>query len=239
MKNNLIVLFVFLGQCQLLIAQNNVEKNIIGSVVLDSTKLEGISVINCMNKMMAVTDKEGCFSIRAKEGDVLNFSGIDYKYLKRYVYRNEYHSGTMEVNMIFNSVELDEVIINKDANITAENLGIISRQQKKFTPQERKLYSNSGGIMGLYSALSGERHFLKMNVETEKKEMLMKKLEYLFPNKYYTKTLKIPVELIKGFQYYCVENSEFAKSLNGKNKSMSLFLMTDLATIYNQNRVGN
>lgn len=234
MKYNLIVLFVFFGQYQQLAAQTNAEKIIVGTVVCDGKKLEGISVINCMNKIMAVTDKEGCFSIQAKEGDILNLSGIDYKYLKKYVYRQEYKSGTMEVDMIFNSVELDEVIINKNADITAENLGIIPRGQIKFTPQERKLYSSSGGIFGLYSIISGEKEMLKKNVEAEKKEILMKKLEYMFATKYYIKTLKIPEELIKGFQYYCVEDSEFAASLNGKNKSMSMFLMTNLASIYNK-----
>ncbi|MBF4471940.1 hypothetical protein [Flavobacterium sp. HJJ] len=236
MKNNLIVLFVFLGQCQLLTAQTNGEKIILGTVFSNTVKLEGISVINCTNKMMAVTDKEGCFSIQAKQGDILNFSGIDYKYLQKYVYKHEFNSGIMEVYMTFNSIELDEVIVNKNANITAENLGIIPRGQIKFTPQERRLYSNSGGIQGLYSFLSGERETLKMNVEIEKKELLLKKLEYMFNDKYYTKTLKIPEELIKGFQYYCVEDSEFVKSLNVKNKTMSMFLMTNLALVYNQNR---
>lgn len=236
MKYNFIVLFVFFGQYQQLAAQTNAEKIIVGTVVCDSRKLEGISVINCMNKMMAVTDKEGCFSIQAKEGDILNLSGIDYKYLKKYIYRQDYKSGTMEVDMIFNSVELDEVIINKNAAITAENLGIIPRGQIKFTPQQRKLYSSSGGIFGLYSIISGEKEMLKKNVEAEKKEILMKKLEYMFADKYYIKTLKIPEELIKGFQYYCVENSEFAASLKGKNKSMSMFLMTNLASVYNKNR---
>lgn len=239
MKYNLVVFFVLLGQCQLLTAQTNVEKNIVGKVVCDARKLEGISVINCMNKMMAVTDRDGCFSIQAKEGDILNFSGIDYKYLKRYVYRHEYNSGIMEVDMVFNSVELDEVVINKYANITAENLGIIPKGIVRMTPQERKLYSSSGGVLGLYSFISGEREMLKENVETEKKEILLKKLEYMFPEKYYIKSLKIPEELIKGFQYYCVEDTEFAKSLNGKNKSMSMFLMTNLATAYNKKRVEN
>lgn len=237
MKNSIIVLLVLLGQNQLLTAQMNVEKSIIGTVISDAKKLDGISVINCMNKMMAVTDKDGCFSIQAKEGDILNFSGIDYKYLKKYVYKREYNSGIMEVDMIFNAVELDEVIINKEANITAENLGIIPRGQVKFTPQERRLYSNSGGIQGLFSSISGEKEILKMNVEIEKKELLLKKLEYLFGNKYYTKTLKIPEELIKGFQYYCVEDSRFVESLSFKNKSMSMFLMTNLAIGYNQKRV--
>jgi hypothetical protein len=236
-KNNLIVLLIFLSQNQLMVAQDNKEKIIIGTVVSDSKPLEGISVVNCSNKMMAVSDENGCFSILAKDKDVLNFSGIDYKYLRKYVYKHEYTSGTLEVNMTFNSIELDEVVINKYANINAENLGVIPRGQVKLTAAERKLYSGSGGIQGLYNFVSGERDMLKMNVEIEKKEILMKKLEYLFGNKYYTKTLKIPEELIKGFQYYCVEDAEFVESLGFKNKTMSMFLMANLASVYNKNRI--
>lgn len=220
-----------------MVAQDNIVKIIIGTVVCDSKPLEGISVVNCSNKMIAVSDKYGCFSILAKDKDVLNFSGIDYKYLRKYVYKHEYTLGALEVNMTFNSIELDEVIINKYANINAENFGIIPRGQVKLTPQERKLYSGSGGIQGLYNFVSGERDILKMNVEIEKKEILMKKLEYLFGSKYYTKTLKIPEELIKGFQYYCVEDVEFVESLGGKNKTVSMFLMTNLASVYNKNRI--
>lgn len=237
MKNSLIILLIFLGQNQLVNAQANVEKIIIGTVVLDAVPLKGISVINCSNKMMAVSDENGCFSILAKNGDVLNFSGIDYKYLMRYIYKNEYKQGVMEVDMVFNSVELDEVIVNKYANITAENLGIIPRGQVKLTEQERKLYSGSGGIQGLFNFASGERDVLKMNVEIEKKEFLLKKMEYLFGNKYYTNTLKIPEELIRGFQYYCVEDSDFVKSLNSKNKTISMFLIIGLALNYNLKRV--
>ncbi|WP_185965891.1 carboxypeptidase-like regulatory domain-containing protein [Flavobacterium sp. ZT3R18] len=237
MKNNLIVLLVFLSQSPLLTAQEVVEKIIIGTVVSDSKPLEGISVVNCSNKLMAVSDKNGCFSILAKDKDVLNFSGIDYKYLRKYVYKHEYISGTLEVNMTFNSIELDEVIINKYANINAENFGIIPRGQVKFTPQERRLYAGSGGIQGFFNLVSGEKEVLKKNVEIEKKEILMKKLEYLFGNKYYTKTLKIPEELIKGFQYYCVEDAEFVESLGFKNKTVSMFLITNLASVYNKNRI--
>jgi hypothetical protein len=233
MKNSLIVLFVFLGQCQLLTAQTNVEKIMTGIVVSDAKKLEGISVFNSMNKMMAVTDKDGCFSIQAKQGDILSFSGIDYKILSKYVYKHEYSSGILEINMTFNSIELDEVVINKYANITAENLGIIPRGQIKLTPQERRLYSNSG----FFSSISGELKTLKMNVEIEKKETLLRKMEYMFLETYYTKTLKIPEDLIKGFQYYCVEDSDFVKSLSVKNKTMTMFLMTNLASVYNQKRL--
>jgi hypothetical protein len=237
MKNNLIVLLILLSQNQLVLAQENIEKIIIGKVVSDSRPLEGISVVNCSNKMMAVSDENGCFSILARDKDVLNFSGIDYKYLRKYVYKHEYVSGTLEVNMTFNSIELDEVVINKYANINAENLGVIPRGQIKLTTAERRLYSGSGGIQGLYNFLSGDRDILKANVEIEKKESLLKKMEYLFGNEYYTKTLKIPEELIKGFKYYCVEDPEFVESLGYKNKTVSMFLITNLASVYNEKRI--
>ena len=237
MKNNLILLFVFFGQCQLLFAQNNAEKMISGTIMSDSRKVEGISVVNHSTKMMAVSDKEGCFSIQAKQGDILSFSGIDYHSLSKYVYKFEYNSGIIEVNMVFNSIELDEVIVNKDAKINAENLGIIPHGQIKLTQQERKLYSSSGGILGLYSRLSGEREMLKKNVETEKKEILLKKLEFMFDDTYYIQRLKIPEELIRGFQYYCIESFEFEKTVNLKNKTKTMFMLTNLAAIYNEKRL--
>ena len=73
---------------------------------------------------------------------------------------------------------------------------------------------------------------LKKEVNVEKKEMLFAKMEYLFEENYYTDRLKIPAEDIKGFQLYCVDDAEFAVSLDTKNKTMSMFLITDLARKY-------
>jgi hypothetical protein len=236
MKYLLILQLIFLGYCKEIFAQSIKDTIITGVISCDSVQIEGISVYNCTNKMMAVSDKTGCFSIQAKVGDILNFSGIDYKLLRKYVYKFEYNSGQIEVNMTLKAIELDEVIVNKFASITAENLGIIPKGQKKLSPQERRLYTNSGGFQGFYSWLSGERDILKINVEIEKKEMYLKKLDYLFGNKYYIRTLKIPQELIKGFQYYCIEDPDFVQSLDAKNKTVSMFLMSNLALDYNKKR---
>lgn len=236
MKYVLVLQLLFLGFCNVITGQSIRDTLITGVITCDSIQIEGISVYNSANKMMAVTDKNGCFSIQAKIGDILNFTGIDYKPLRKYVYKFEYLSGEMEVCMTLKAIELDEVIVNKFASITAENLGIIPKGQKKLTPQERRLYSNSGGFQGFYSWLSGERDILKINVEIEKKENYLKKLDYLFGNKYYTRTLKIPQELIKGFQYYCVEDPDFVQSLDTKNKTMSMFLISNLAMDYNKKR---
>ena len=54
----------------------------------------------------------------------------------------------------------------------------------------------------------------------------------LFEENYYTERLRIPVADIKGFQLFCVDDADFAVSLNSKNKTMSMFLITDLARKY-------
>jgi hypothetical protein len=60
------------------------------------------------------------------------------------------------------------------------------------------------------------------------------KIDQLFENKYYIETLKIPAEYVKGFQYYCVEDSNLAAALQSKNKTMTLFLIVPLAEKFNK-----
>jgi hypothetical protein len=132
---------------------------------------------------------------------------------------------------------LNEVIINENSNITAENLGIIPKEQIKLTSAERKIYTATNGTDALLNYFSGRTKVLKKEGNVEKKEFLMAKLEYLFEDKYYIETLKIHQEFIKGFQYYCVENADFARSINEKNKTMSMFLIVTLASEFNKKQL--
>lgn len=252
MKNNLIVFFVFWGQYQLIIAQSIVEKVINGQVTTSAiSPIEGVNVINTSSKISAVSDQYGHFSILAKEGDVLVFSITNYEPLRKFINKNEFISGSILVDLTPNSIELKEVVVNKNSNITAENLGIIPKDQIKLTTAERRLQTAGDfkpihllGLLGghldvdpILNAISGRTKMLKKDLALERKEFLMVKLENLFESKYYIETLKIPEELIKGFQYYCIEDADFAKSLNNKNKTMSMFLMVGLAAEFNKESV--
>ncbi len=50
-------------------------------------------------------------------------------------------------------------------------------------------------------------------------------METLYPKVYFVKTLKIPEEYIKGFQYYLIENTSFVRVLNTNNNGSTTFLM--------------
>ncbi|MBW4359688.1 carboxypeptidase-like regulatory domain-containing protein [Flavobacterium sp. NAS39] len=249
-KNNFTFLFIFFFIVQFAIAQVGVEKWIKGQVSSNGVPLEGINITNASTKIMVVSDQYGAFSILVKVGDILNFSAVNYEELRKYIKIQEFKMGNIVVDLTPKSIELNEVIINEHSEISAENLGIIPRDQVKLTSQERKLQTAGdfkpihllgllGGMLAvdpILNAINGRTAMLKKAVTVEKKEFLMAKMEGLFEEKYYIETLKIPEEYIKGFQYYCIEDQDFVRSLKDKNKTMSMFLIGGLASSFNKNR---
>nr|WP_315150579.1 carboxypeptidase-like regulatory domain-containing protein [uncultured Flavobacterium sp.] len=240
MKNNFTFLFISFFIIHQAVAQTNVEKWINGQVTVNNVfPLEGVNITNTSSKVIAVSDQYGHFSIFAKEGDILSLSAVNYEDLRKFINRQEFNLGSITVNLTPKTIELNEVIINKHPDITAENLGIIPKDQVKLTTAERKIYTATNGTDALLNYFSGRTKILKKEAAVEKSGLLMVKLENLFENQYYIETLKIPEELIKGFQYYCVENPDFAKSLNDKNKRMCEFLIVGLASEFNKNQLDN
>jgi hypothetical protein len=142
---------------------------------------------------------------------------------------------------------LDEVVVRQYKNINAVSLGIISANTKHYSPAERKLMAASGtdlkgntdGSMGasasldpLFNWMSGRTAMLEKELEVEKKETLLQKIENQFGIDYFTEKLKIPKEFVKGFWYYIVEETRFVSALNAKNKTMATFILAELAVNY-------
>lgn len=231
--NNIVQLILLLLFVQVGFGQNTTSKEILGQILEKSTSVDGVNIINNTTQVTTMSDANGMFSIVAKEGDVLVFSAVNLEPLKHRITADDLSSVSIVIRMTAKEIELKEVIVNENANITAENLGIIPYGQKKYTPAERKVYTaTSTSVDKLLNKISGRTAMLKKEVNVEKKEMLFRKMEYLFDENYYTERLKIPLADIKGFQLYCVDDAEFAVSLNTKNKTMSMFLITDLARKY-------
>lgn len=249
---NNIFIFISFFIVQLINAQSNGEKLINGQITINGiSSIKEVDVVNTSNKIVVISDKNGQFSILAKEGDILFFSSNDYNSFRRFINRKEFETSVINVDLTPKSIQLKEVIIDNNSNITAESLGIIPSDQVKLTPAERRLRTAGDfkpihllGLLGgsvqidpILNAMNGKTKMLKKEVIVEKKEFLITKLQFLFEEKYYIETLKIAKELIRGFQYYCVDNAEFVKSLNDKNKTMCMFIMARLSSEFNENRI--
>jgi len=243
-KNIFLIAFLFL--IQISNGQDVVTaKKINGKVTADSNELEGIYIINLKTEKATLTERGGYFSITASVGDTLMFSAVQFKALKVAITESDFKKELFFVKMEPLVRFLNEVIVNEYKNINAVSLGIIPHEIKPSTPAERKLFTATGGGKNLYglntrisgdailNAISGRTAMLKKELEVEKKETLMDKINDWYETIYFTKTLKIPEDYVKGFLFYIVEDAKFVAAINAKNKTMATFLMNELAVQYN------
>ncbi|MDN3674718.1 carboxypeptidase-like regulatory domain-containing protein [Flavobacterium branchiarum] len=230
---NILLLFILSLFFQVSFGQAIVLKEVIGKITADSSSVEAVTIVNNTTQETTISDNKGQFSIVIKEGDVLVFSAVNLEPLRKRITASDLKLDLLLIKMIAKNIELKEVVINEFPNITAENLGIIPYGQKKYTPAERKLYTAKSSMTeALINKISGRTAMLKKEAAVEKKEILYSKIEYLFGEDYYTQRLKIPLEHIKGFQLYCIDDPEFVNSLTAKNKTVCMFLITGLAQKY-------
>ena len=227
-------MFLFL-LVQVAFGQIGAVKEIQGKISADSASVDRINIVNLTTEKTTISDANGFFKIPVKAGDILVFTAVNLESVRRKISQQDVLQAVFTLQMVSKSIILKEVVINESA-ISAESLGIIPYGQKKYTAAERKLYTatSGGGIDGLLNAISGRKAMLKKEIIVEKKEQLLARIDVLFEDNYYTETLKIPADYIKGFQYYCIDDSDFANALRAKNKTLTMYLIVKLAENYNE-----
>jgi hypothetical protein len=74
-----------------------------------------------------------------------------------------------------------------------------------FTCGAQIIYGTFRSLDPALNWITGRKAMLKKEVIVEYKEQMLIKLDYLFLPEYYTQTLKIPQEYVRGFQYYVLK----------------------------------
>lgn len=245
MRIRICVLFILVASTVL--AQESGRTRLTGKIAANTMDLEGVYVINLKTEKSTITDKDGYFSIAAIPGDTLLFSAVNLKRIQICVEQEDFQKELFLVKMESMITYLNEVVVRRYDNINAFSLGIVSKGKKSYTPAERKLYtanslnataSNDGMAGGSISAdpllnwMSGRTKMLKKELEVENKELCMQQLENMFDKNIFVNVLKIPLEYVKGFEYYVVENERFTTILKSKNKTNIEFAMITLAEKY-------
>jgi hypothetical protein len=217
-------------------AQQRDLKLLRGKVVSNTYDLGGINVVNTRDDSFVLTLQNGFFQIKAAVGDTLVFSAVQFKGIKVKLKQSDFDRDIFEVNLQVKVTELDEVIIDEN-KISAVSLGIVSKNQKKYTPAERKLYTATTGA-GLVSfdailnAISGRTKMLKKELALEKNGIVMQKITNWFEDSYFIDKLKIPADYVNGFKYYIVDDRSLVDAVNARNKTLTTFIMGNLAEKY-------
>lgn len=243
-----ITLFVFGLFCQIVFSQTVAEKLIHGKIIVASGTVEGVAVINLVNEKSTVSDNNGDFYIFAKSEDLLVFSSKNLDYYRRIIEEEDLKPTILIIKMVSKITELDEVIVNKHPEINAIALGISPKGIIHRTRMERRLYTAGDfkpidllGLLGghldfdaLLNAINGRTAMTKEFIKLEKKIDLLEKTDALFEDEFYVNSLKIPLDYVKGFKYYIVDNDNFLTILKSKNKTKIEFKMGELAIKYNE-----
>lgn len=241
-KSNLLLLLFFI--CQTAFSQTLLK----GKVISDAPNLDGIHVINLSGKKNTVTEKGGFFSILAKANDTLLFSGTQIKGIQVTLKEVDFSENLFFIKLKQHVRMLEEVYIKNYPEINAVSLGIIPKGTKSYTPAQRRLRTAGDfkpihllGLLGgslavdpILNAISGRTAMLKKELEVENKEKLQAKIESLYDTAFFTETLKIPAEYVKGFEMYAIDNEKLIESIKAKNKTMTTFLLGELAEKYKQ-----
>lgn len=238
MSKTKIVLVGFFFVVPLLYSQTTIK----GKVVVKEQSAEGIHVVNLVSEKATITNEKGEFTIETNEDDLLVFSAVHLNYWRKSISANDIKNSLIEVEMTVKEQKLDEVVVTEYTKINAQDLGIIDYKPKSYTSAERKLRPAQLKTIDLINFnsfliplnpllywVTGRTKLLKGELEIEKKELLLKKLNEWYENEFYTNQLNIPEEYREGFKVYTIYDEEFINYLNANDTVNGSLCISKLA----------
>ncbi len=217
-----------------------------GRVVSGASGIKNVLVINDSAQAETRTDSLGFFTIKATTGDLFVLSDYKVKPVKIRYTQDQVQNNIFIIHAEIMATELDELVINKDKKLTAEGLGIIPTGVARYTPAERKYnaqgkttittIANTNGIFipfeALLNSINGKRKALKDNLDTERKEGIIKNLNNLYTEDEITQEYKIPKEYVNGFMFYVAEDAGIANYIKFKNNLGLKDRLYELSVLY-------
>lgn len=206
-----------------------------GQIVADSKDLGGINVGNLSSKKEVSTNAQGVFLIYAKTGDTLLFTSVHLKSKKIIIEKDDFDYLPFLVKMELKVTQLKEVVVEN--NINAVSLGIVPKGMKTYTPAERRYYTATTGsgllsVDAILNAISGRTSMIKKEIVVERNQKVQNRLGNMYDEAFFIKELNIPQEYVEGFIVYAGENKRITAAVKDKNKTLTTFLLGEIATEY-------
>ena len=228
MRSKLLI-FIFFGSASLL-AQEPVSKTLEGRVYSDDGDVAATHVLNLTTQRATITDSNGFFSIAVKLHDTLVFSAVQYKKKTVVISLSILESKEIAIGLEEAMNVLDEVTVTPynlsgdilkdiatlktDPVVTASTLGLPNAYVRIPTKAERQLFeAKSGGglipLNPLLNGISGRTKMLKERVARNNLYARTERVRDFYADSLYQKELKIPLEKIDDFLYFCEVDDYF------------------------------
>lgn len=242
--NNSYILLLFIAQ----FTYSQVDVVLRGVIHVDDGFVNVVNVTNENSNQQTISDNNGQFSINVKPGDLIFFSATGLNDFKFKVSEQNVLDAFVTIRMVPETILLNEVIVAKRSDINEVSLGIVPKNQKKYTQAERRLVTTGdfkpimllGLLAGsmpldpLINKINGRTKRVKKQISIERRQINLAKLTAYFDDEFYSNQLKICNQYIEGFKVYVIENDTFVNELNKNKTAMLQFMLIDLAVKYKE-----
>lgn len=234
-----ILLFLLFAMPSLCFAQN--VRVLKGKIIADAEEVRDVNIKNLSSRSEVTSLIDGTFAISAKAGDTLVFTSVQLKSKRLIIEKEDFDYVPFVIKMELKVTELHEVVV-KENKLTAESLGIVPRGMKTYTPAERHYYTATTGsgfvsVDGIINLINGKTKQLKKEIVVERQQTAQSKLGNMFDEEFIIKEFNIPQEHVEGFVVFAAEDKKIAAAIKDKNKTLTTFLLADVATEYRK-RIG-
>ena len=236
MKTKILLLLIFPVFC---FSQEIIK----GKIKIGAPEVSGILVVNLNNESEAKTDAFGRFSVRAEIGDLLIIDAA-HIHKKRYIVQENDFKKEIEIEVEALPVEIETIEITR-SNITSESLGLVPKEQKRYTPAERRLktatdmelmvgFGFTFSFDPILNALSGRTKMLKKELEIERFNRNVTLTENYISDELLTSQFNIPTDYIKSFRMFLADNQGFMEVMKTNNKDNIISKAFSLSEIFHK-----
>tara|TARA_R110002167_G_scaffold292519_1_gene497146 strand:+ start:863 stop:1687 length:825 start_codon:yes stop_codon:yes gene_type:complete len=210
MKNSIIFLTLLMGLQ--VVSQNINRVEIKGRIIVESSDLIGITVLNTTTNVGTITNEMGEFVLSVGLNDFIEVSALQFEDIGIKVNQDMINSKTMKIFLIEEIFKLDEIVVSKKG--LSGNLNADIKTTNTFTPKLDALYfaiqrSDDYELKDDYkSEVTNEPLIVKeqkmvngLNVVNVVNQLLVPLFRSRIKDKEALGIPEVPVELIK--QYFC------------------------------------
>ncbi len=208
MKETLILPFLFVLAFVPTIGQEAVILR--GQVLYRDVPVVSANVVNTVNQEATITNNDGEFAIKTKEGDELIFSSVQYKIKAVTITKDILKRNRLVVEVKEKVTELDEVVVGPEnqesfLELKQEEFKQYDYERDKSTEIRNEITSKGEFTDGI-NFVNIFKAITKSNKNKGESSRPMKPSELLrqvYEDDFFVIDLKIPQDKIDDFLYYC------------------------------------
>jgi len=255
MKRNKLLFLIFFFLLLRLCAQDFFSDELKGRVYSKDGDVAATHVLNTTTKKATITDIDGFFNITARLNDTLVFSAIQYKRKEIVITLNILESKLLMIPLEEALTELDEVVVmpyslsgniatdletlRTEPVITASTMGLpnayvvpMSKAEREFKAATANPYMSFDPLINM---ITGRKKMLKARVKRNNTYARTERVREFYSDSLYTTELKIPLEKIAEFMYFCEVDATFQDIVDTHDRLKIWAFMKRKSVVYLKN----